>query len=72
LSSSSVGWVMNSLKELSVDLGHFHGKRRKVIQQNIIARDQMSTFCASYCFWLNTSGARYGSDPTIPKFDVRN
>lgn len=43
-SSSSVGWVMKSLKLLSVPLGHFHGKRRRDMQQNIMANDHTSTF----------------------------
>jgi hypothetical protein len=57
-SSSSVGCVVKSLYELSDVFGHFQGKRRSVMQQKIIASDQTSTSCASYFFWVKTSGAR--------------
>lgn len=61
-----VGWETKSLKELSVRRGCFHGNRRSVMQQNIIARDQISVGRGSYRFSSYTSGARYGSEPTIP------
>jgi hypothetical protein len=38
----SFGGEMKSLYELSETRGAFHGNRRKVMQQNIIASDQMS------------------------------
>lgn len=56
----------NNLNELSSSLGCFQGNRRKVIQQNIIAKDQISAARGSYFFPSYTSGAKYGSDPTIP------
>lgn len=46
--------------------GCFHGKRRKVMQQKMIASDQISVGRGSYFFSSYTSGARYGSEPTIP------
>lgn len=60
------GAAAKSLYELSVMRGIFHGKRLRDIQQNIIARDQISVGCGSYFLSSYTSGARYGSDPTIP------
>ena len=62
----SLGGETKSLYELSETRGAFHGNRRSVIQQNMIARDQMSVGCGSYLERSYTSGARYGSDPTIP------
>lgn len=59
-----------SLKELSDCRGAFQGNRRSVIQQKIMARDQISAGCGSYLISLHTSGARYGSDPTIPRHDI--
>jgi hypothetical protein len=44
----SLGGDTKSLYELSEIRGAFHGKRRRVIQQNIIASDQMSVGCGSY------------------------
>lgn len=46
--------------------GCFQGKRRKVMQQKMIASDQTSVGRGSYFFSSYTSGARYGSEPTIP------
>lgn len=48
--------------------GCFHGKRRRVIQQKMIASDQTSVGRGSYFFSSYTSGARYGSEPTMPNF----
>lgn len=50
--------------------GCFHGKRRKVMQQKMIASDQTSVGRGSYFFSSYTSGARYGSEPTMPIFLV--
>lgn len=61
-----MGSVANSLYELSVILGIFQGNRRNVMQQKIMASDHISTAAASYSFASYTSGARYGSEPTIP------
>lgn len=52
------GGEANSLKELSVILGIFHGNLRKDMQQKMIARDQISAGCGSYLFSSYTSGAR--------------
>lgn len=41
-----VGLAANSLYELSVMRGIFQGKRRRVMQQKMMARDQMSTSSA--------------------------
>lgn len=38
----SLGGETKSLYELSETRGAFHGKRRNVMQQNIMANDQMS------------------------------
>jgi hypothetical protein len=38
--------------------GAFHGNRRKVMQQKMIASDQMSVGCGSYLDRSYTSGAR--------------
>lgn len=46
--------------------GTFHGNRLSVMQQNMMARDQTSTAWGSYFLSSYTSGARYGSEPTIP------
>jgi hypothetical protein len=61
-----VGGAANSLYELSINRGCFHGNRRNDMQQKMIANDQMSVAVGSYFFSSYTSGARYGSDPTIP------
>lgn len=53
-----VGVETNSLYELSVVRGCFHGKRRKVIQQKMIASDHTSVGRGSYFFSSYTSGAR--------------
>lgn len=45
-----VGLETNNLYELSVMRGCFHGKRRKVIQQKMIASDQTSVGRGSYFF----------------------
>lgn len=45
-----VGLAANSLYELSVMRGIFQGKRRKVMQQKMMASDQMSTSSALYSF----------------------
>lgn len=66
-SCPGVGSDAKSLYELSVVRGTFHGKRRSVMQQYIMAKDQISTAVGSYLRSSYTSGARYGSDPTIPK-----
>lgn len=48
-------------------LGIFQGNLFNVIQQYMIAIDQRSTGCGLYEFGdFNTSGAKYGSLPTIP------
>ena len=39
---SSSGFATKSLYELSDIRGAFHGNRRRVMQQNMMARDQMS------------------------------
>jgi hypothetical protein len=57
---------MNNRYELSEIRGAFHGNRRSVMQQKIMAMDQMSAILGSYLAWSYTSGARYGSDPTTP------
>jgi hypothetical protein len=54
----SFGGAMKSLYELSEIRGAFQGKRRNVMQQNIIASDQMSVGCGSYFERSYTSGAR--------------
>ena len=43
-----VGGEMNSLNELSVMRGAFHGNLLSDMQANIIARDQISVGCGSY------------------------
>lgn len=60
------GSAMNSLYELSVTLGAFHGNLRNVMHAKMIASDQMSAGCGSYFLSSYTSGARYGSEPTTP------
>jgi hypothetical protein len=54
------------LNEGSDMRGAFQGKRRMTIQQKIIANDQISAGCGSYRISVHTSGARYGSLPTMP------
>lgn len=44
----SLGGDTKSLYELSDMRGAFHGNRRSVMQQNMMARDQMSVGCGSY------------------------
>lgn len=61
-----VGGETKSLNELSVTRGCFHGNRRRVMQQKMIANDHMSVAVGSYFRSSYTSGARYGSEPTIP------
>jgi len=65
-----VGGETNSLYELSTSRGCFQGNLRSVMQQKMIARDQMSVAVGSYFFSSYTSGARYGSDPTIPNQEL--
>jgi hypothetical protein len=60
------GGEAKSLYELSVMRGIFHGNLLNDMQQKIIARDQISAGRGSYFRSSYTSGARYGSDPTIP------
>ena len=43
-----VGGEINSLNELSVTRGAFHGNLRRDMQANIIASDQISVGCGSY------------------------
>lgn len=62
----SSGFEQNSLKDLSESRGAFHGNRLSDMQQKMIARDQISAGCGSYLISTQTSGAKYGSDPTIP------
>lgn len=63
-----VGGDANSLYELSVIRGIFHGNLRSDIQAKIIARDHMSADWGSYSRSPYTSGAKYGSDPTTPRY----
>ena len=63
---NSSGFEQNSLKDLSDSRGAFHGNRLSDMQQKMIARDQISAGCGTYLISLQTSGAKYGSDPTIP------
>ena len=65
----SLGGETKSLYELSEMRGAFQGNRRSVMQQNMIARDQMSVGWGSYLERSYTSGARYGSEPTIPRVE---
>jgi hypothetical protein len=60
------GGEENNRNELSDWRGAFQGNRLKVMQQKMIASDHISAGCGSYFNSLQTSGARYGSDPTIP------
>lgn len=46
-----LGAAINSLYELSVALGSFQGKRRSVMQANMMAMDQISVGCGSYLLW---------------------
>jgi hypothetical protein len=62
----SLGGETKSLYELSESRGAFHGNRRSVMQQNMMASDQISVGCGSYLERSYTSGARYGSEPTMP------
>jgi hypothetical protein len=48
ISVPGVGGDAKSLYELSVILGIFHGNRRRDMQQNMIASDQISGGCGSY------------------------
>ncbi|GMF04168.1 unnamed protein product [Ambrosiozyma monospora] len=56
----------NILKLGSLNFGTFHGNFLSVIQQYIMAADQISTGLGSYLLKTQTSGAKYGSEPTIP------
>lgn len=64
---ASSGSEEKSLKELSDIRGAFQGKRRRDMQQKMMASDQISAGWGSYLRSLQTSGERYGSDPTIPR-----
>jgi hypothetical protein len=55
------------LKEGSDIRGAFQGNRRMTMQQKIIANDQISAGWGSYRISVHTSGARYGSLPTMPR-----
>lgn len=44
----SLGGDTNNLYELSDTLGAFHGNRRNVMQQKMMASDQISVGCGSY------------------------
>jgi hypothetical protein len=51
LSWSGSGGEMKSRNELSDVRGAFHGNRRRLIQQKMIAIDQMSAIRGSYLGW---------------------
>lgn len=54
----SLGGETKSLYELSEIRGAFQGKRRNVMQQKMMANDQISVGCGSYFERSYTSGAR--------------
>lgn len=54
----AVGGDTNSLYELSVRRGAFHGNRRSDMQAKIMARDHMSAGRGSYLLVSYTSGAK--------------
>jgi hypothetical protein len=54
----SFGGETKSLYELSEIRGAFHGNRRNVMQQKMMASDQISVGCGSYFERSYTSGAR--------------
>lgn len=63
---AGVGEATNCLNELSVRRGAFHGNRRSDMHAKMIANDHISAGWGSYLRLSYTSGARYGSEPTIP------
>lgn len=66
------GGIEKSRKELSDCRGAFQGNRRRVMQQKMMANDQTSAGWGSYLRSWQTSGARYGSEPTIPIEGISN